>query len=434
MVGGGIAGIAAAVTLARAGIAVTLLEQRRRLGGRATSFIDAASDEVLDNCQHVALGCCTSYLELCSMLGVLDRFDWHDRQYWVQPHADGSASTSIISPGWLPAPLHHAASFLGARFLTIEAKLAIAAAIRELLVIDRSAWKDKTFLEFLVATQQPACAISRFWEPVVVSACNLSSSRVCAASAMQVFQDGLLHSAQACRIGIPRVAMVDLYAQVEPILAAAGGEVRFASAAASIKPSRVQLASGQMLDADSVVAALPLERAMTIVKDEDGAPDARFAEASQVLSHSPIIGVHLEFDAPMLPVPHAVLVDCETQWVFAKDASATRLHAVISGADAMVDLDASAILDVVERDIRRCFAHSSRGVSRVRGRVVKERRATFAATPAMERWRSGLRQEPGKVVLAGDYTNTDWPATMEGAARSGFAAAAAVVQRARLGR
>ena len=136
----------------------------------------------------------------------------------------------------------------------------------------------------------------------------------------------------------------------------------------------------------------------------------------------------------MLPVPHAVLVDCETQWVFAKDASATRLHAVISGADAMVDLDASAILDVVERDIRRCFAHSSRGVSRVRGRVVKERRATFAATPAMERWRSGLRQEPGKVVLAGDYTNTDWPATMEGAARSGFAAAAAVVQRARLGR
>ncbi|MCX5689999.1 MAG: hydroxysqualene dehydroxylase HpnE [Planctomycetota bacterium] len=426
VVGGGIAGIAAAVALARSGCSVTLLEQRRRLGGRATSFVDAASDEVFDNCQHVALGCCTSYLELCSMLGVLDRFDWHDSQYWVQPHADGAASTSIIRPSWLPAPLHHAPSFLAAKFLTVEDKLAIAAAVRELLVIDRDAWKDRTFLEFLTATSQPASSISRFWEPVVVSACNLSTSRACATSAMQVFQDGLLKSAQACSIGIPRVAMVDLYANVQPILEASGGQVRFASAASAIEPKRVQLTSGQVLCADAVIAALPLERAMVLVKNSQGGPDKRLADARLVLEHSPIIGVHLEFDAPMMPVPHAVLVDCPTQWVFAKDPDATRLHAVISAAAALVDLEASTILDIVEYDLRRCFAQSSHGASRVRGRVVKERRATFAATPAMERWRSGLLHVPGSVVLAGDYTNTDWPATMEGAARSGFAAAALV--------
>lgn len=429
MVGGGIAGIAAAVALARTGCQVTLLEQRRRLGGRATSFVDAASDEVLDNCQHVALGCCTRYLELCGLLGVHDRFDWYESQYWVHAPPGIRASTSIIRPGWLPAPFHHAGSFAMAGFLSIEDKLAITAAIRELLVIDRRDWQGRTFAAFLTATAQTESAIRKFWEPVIVSACNLSCERVCAAPAMQVFQEGLLQSAQGCRIGIPRVAMVDLYAQVESILESTGGEVRFGCAASSIQPREVRLASGAVLRADGVIAAVPLERAALLVRNEAGEPDPRFDSVAAIIEHSPILGIHIEFDAPVLPVPHAVLVDCPTQWVFAKDDRGAKLHAVISAAEALVDRDATEILDLVETDLRRCFARTMRNATRVRGRVIKERRATFAATVAMERWRRGLVQEPHAVILAGDYTNTGWPATMEGAARSGFGAVEAALSR-----
>jgi zeta-carotene desaturase len=416
--------------MARSGIAVTLIESRRRLGGRATSFVDAASDEVLDNCQHVTLGCCTRYLELCGMLGVLDRFDWHDRQYWVLPQSRGEAHMSVLSPQWLPAPLQYAWSFLRAGFLTAGDKLAIAACLRELLVLDRSQWRDRTFGDFLRRLDQPPRAVRRFWEPVVVSACNLPCDLVCAESAMKVFQDGLLGPAEASKIGVPRVALVDLYESVGAILAESGGALRTGIAAASIEPGRVVTSSGEVLEADAVVAAIPVDRAAVLVKDRAGSSDARFAGLAQVVAFSPIVGVHLEFDRPVLTVPHAVLLECQTQWVFRKDLEGARLHAVISGATKMAEMDAESILGVVEGDLRRCFRREATGAVRLWGRVVKERRATFAATPAFERWRSRLAvpEHAGeRVILAGDYTNTAWPATMEGAAISGFAAAQGVV-------
>ena len=422
MVGGGVAGIAAAVSLAHRGVPVLLLESRRRLGGRATSFVDAGTGDVLDNCQHVTLGCCDRYLHLCELLGVRDRFEWHREQYWVQPRGD-EAAVSVIAPGRLPAPLHYAGAFLKASFLDAREKLAIANAMRELLVAERGQWKQRTFGEFLDAVDQSEGAKRKFWSPVIVSACNAPIERVSASPAIKVFQEAFLASAKACEIGLPTVPLVELYASVEERLRAAGGAVRFGAAAASIAPRGVTLSGGERLEARAVVSALPLERACDVVVEASGRADRRLAMLAKHLAFSPIIGVHLEFERPVLSWPHAVLVDCETQWVFRKDASGRRVHAVISAAADWVESEPERIMQWVEADLARCFPRAMRGNVRRWGRVVKERRATFLATPSFERSRGAVAFERDEVVLAGDYVDTDWPATMEGAAIAGFAAA-----------
>lgn len=423
VVGGGIAGIAAAVALANAGRRVVLVEARRRLGGRAGSFVDVQRGEVLDNCQHVTLGCCTQYLELCRLLGVEEAFAWEDRQWWVEV---GGRST-MLEPGLLPAPLHYAGSFLGASFLSLEDKLAIGKAFVHLALVDGAAMRSVTFGDYLRTLEQPPTTLARFWNPVVVSACNLSPQRVSAALAIKVFQDGFLVSRRAGRIGLPTVALSSLYDATGGLLAASGGEIMFGAAAERVMPTSVDLADGRRLRARQVICALPLEKAGGVVVDGEGREDDRLGPLMRELTFSPIVGVHLAFDRCVLTTPHAVLVDVMTQWLFRKSADGRRIHAVISAGDELVEQDQETILRKVVSDIRACFPGAERATLEW-GRAVKERRATFAGTPGFEEARAGLPAlARGRVLLAGDYTNTGWPATMEGAARSGFDAAAAAL-------
>lgn len=423
VVGAGVAGIAAAVSLSLAGAAVRLVEARRRLGGRATSFVDAPTGEVLDNCQHVTLGCCTRYRRLLEALGAADTLRWHQAQYWVEPAVGDHERVSRIEPGLLPAPLHFAGSFAAAAFLSLEEKLAIAAGIRELAATPRGQWEDRTFEAWLDAAAQPAGARRKFWEPVVVSACNAWPDRVGASPAMKVFQDGLLASREAAMIGVPRVPLVRLYEAVPELLASTGGDVLEGRAATSVQPRRVTLADGTVLEAGRVVCALPVEKAVAAVRDAKGEADPGLTRLASALTFSPIVGVHLEFDRPVMAWPHAVLVGAPTQWVFVNDENPRRVHAVISGAAAWVEWTQERIVSQVLTDLTARFPRSMARATCVRSRVVKERRATFEATPRFERARRALRRQEPAVPLAGDYTDTDWPATMEGAAISGFEAA-----------
>jgi zeta-carotene desaturase len=255
---------------------------------------------------------------------------------------------------------------------------------------------------------------------VVVSACNAWPDRVSASPAMKVFQDGLLASREAAMIGVPRVPLVRLYEAVPDVLASAGGGVLEGRAAASVQPRRVTLVDGTALCAGRVVCALPLEKAVAAVRDERGEADETLARLAAKLTFSPIVGVHLEFDRPVMAFAHAVLVGAATQWVFANEADPRRVHAVVSGAAAWVDWTQERIVEQVLTDLGARFPRAIEAATCVRARVVKERRATFEATPAFERARHGLRRREHAVPLAGDYTDTDWPATMEGAAISGF--------------
>jgi zeta-carotene desaturase len=275
--------------------------------------------------------------------------------------------------------------------------------------------------------------VSKFWEPVVVSACNVTSDRACAALALKVFQEGLLAGPQAARIGVPRVPLGRLYERLTPAVALAGGTVELGVSVSQIGVGAVRLDDGRELAAPCIVCALPFERAIHVL--DEPAQTGRLAQLKglQRLGHSPILGVHLSFDRPVINLPHAVLVGGATQWLFRKDQAGTRVHAVISAADGWTDLTEEQIVARVMGDLRAYFPAQFLGhgpaPSLVHARAVKERRATFVPAPGVERLRPAValpesaRAGRNEVLLAGCYTNTGWPSTMEGATRSGYEAA-----------
>ncbi len=424
IVGGGIAGLACALRLSERGVAVTLLETRKKLGGRATSFQDVRSGRWLDNCQHVVLGCCTNYLDLLGRLGARDKIVWHREQYWFEV----GGRVSIIKPGMLPAPAHFTGAFLQASFLTLGEKLLIARACSKIMRVDRRHWDDRTFAAFLATCGQTERIIRRFWSPVVVSACNLDVDRVSAASALHVFQEGFLAAREAADIGVPGVPLLELYDTAESLIAAAGGRVLLGAGVDSLDERGATTADGTHFEADAVICAVPVERVNRIVAADLRARDRRFALLEK-FTHSPILGVHLTFDRSILPnQPHAVLVDRPTQWLFRKDAEGRSIHAVISAADAWIALDEEEIGRRVLADILACLpaAQGANPPKLLTVRAVKEKLATFAPTPGLQSLRPSATGA-SSLILAGDYTDTGWPATMEGATRSGYAAAAAAL-------
>lgn len=445
IVGGGIAGLACALRLTDAGVRVTLLETRKKLGGRATSFKDVRTDRWLDNCQHVVLGCCTNYLDLLERLGVRDKIAWHRNQFWIE----AGGRISILERGRLPAPGHFAASFLTADFLSVADKFQIARACARIMRVDRSKFRHQTFAEFLKDSGQSERVLRRFWLPVIVSACNLDVDRVSAAAALHVFQEGFLAHHHAADIGVPSVPLLQLYEAAESIIDAssrgtvpsqqqelasgvAPGGVHLGQSVQSIDVTSATTTDGVRLTADAIVCAVPVERVNRLISPELQAQDPRFAKLEN-FTHSPILGVHLSFDRPVLPthaqraIPHAVLVDRPTQWIFRKDDAGTQIHAVISAADAWIPLTEDQIAQRVLEDLHACIP-SAKAARLLEVRAVKEKLATFAPVPGLEASRPAA-SGPSGIVLAGDYTDTGWPATMEGATRSGYTAAAAVLNQ-----
>ncbi|HMN95701.1 MAG TPA: hydroxysqualene dehydroxylase HpnE [Phycisphaerales bacterium] len=436
IVGGGLAGIAAAVRLVEAGHRPIVIETRRKLGGRATSFVDPRTDELIDNCQHVLMGCCTNLVDLYERLGVLGEIRWDRTINW----ANAPSAPDRMTPGWLPCPGHFSGSFLRMRLLSLADKIAVARAMWRLIRMGRAgrlAWRDRSFRAFLDQMRQPASTIERFWEPVVISACNLSVERVCAEAAMQVFQEGFLGSRWASAMGVAQVPLIDLYDPATALIAARGGEIRLGLSAKAIAFDGTRV-TGVVTDegtveAAAVIAAVPPDRLDRLLSVALRRADRRL-EALDRFEFSPILGVHLRFSGTILDVPHLVLPGRATQWLFAKgvdEQGRQHIHAVISGADAWMELDEAAIVERVLADIRACLP-GAENLRPVTWRTVKEKRATFALLPGIDALRPPpapcFAPGPGvaNLFLAGDWCATGWPATMEGAVRSGYAAAGAL--------
>ncbi len=422
IVGGGIAGMACAIRLSERGLRVVLLETRKKLGGRASSFIDPRTGEALDNCQHVVLGCCTNYMDFLERVGTADRILWHDSQTWIEP----GGRRSVVKPGLLPAPAHYAGSFARARFLTKGEVASIGRASWAIIRADRGRHEGETFGAFLARAGQSDETVRKFWSPVVISACNLDVDRVSAASALHVFQEGFLARRDAARMGVPTGTLSELYEGVASIVEGAGGAVRLGAAARRVGEDEVELASGETVRARCIVLATPVERVGRLVDPALAKRDGRI-EVLGSIGHSPIVGVHLAFEESVLDVPHCVLVGMGTQWLFRKDGGGRRVHAVISAASDWVGLDEDAIVARVLEDMHACLP-SSAGVELSWARAVKEKLATFAVVPGFESKRPGPVGRGSRLVLAGDYTDTGWPATMEGATRAGYRAGEAVME------
>ena len=446
VIGGGLAGLASAVALAEAGLEVRLLEKRPHLGGRATSYTLPDGSEV-DNCQHVTLGCCTNLADFYRRAGAGDKVRFYDTLYF----ADRDGRHSTIRASALPAPLHMAPSFLAFRALSVADKRAIATA---LLTIARAGGRPKdvesiSMLDWLNRMQQTPGAIERFWRVVLVSALDEELARTAAQYGIDVFWKGFLASRCGYRVGIPTVPLAALYEGCRDAVVKRGGIVRLRSGVREIRFCGGQFASavlddGAEVTADACITAVP-HIALPGLLPKEMCADGGALEGLHHIRTSPITGVHMWFDRVVMNEPFLALLDHKTQWVFNKSllyagngsagaragktqTGAQYLQLVISASYDLVPLSRQEIIDLCRAELADVLP-ATREAQLEKATVIKEVSATFSPEPGVDRFRPAQDFGVRNFFLAGDWTRTGWPSTMEGAVRSGYLAAEAVLNR-----
>ena len=501
--GGGLAGLAAACALADIGFRVTLFEKRPFLGGRASSYEHPGTGEIIDNCQHVLLGCCTNLVEFYRRTGVEDKIRWYDQLVFLEP----GGRASVIAPSFLPAPLHSTPAFLHAACLSWRDKLAIARAMMILAGVlsdggteplltrargeaeeyPRSRKSGETwgtprfrdtgenFLAWLRRHHQTEQAIERFWKTILVSALNEDLDRISVPYGAQVVRESFLKSAAGGGMGVPTVPLTELYNAAGEYIRIRGGSLQFRTSLEYLTPSesrvtvrtmsRASERPGTVADVfDYFISALPFDDLDRILLDT---PDSGSLRES--LSHfesSPITGIHLWFDRQISHLDHAVLLDRTIQWMFHKSriqpmrtqpgrsgggneweghdfsraAGAAKgigpsapegsyIELVVSSSKTLVDKSRVEIVDLALSELTEFFP-AAREAKLVKSTVIKEVNATYSPRPGIDAHRPGATTAWPRVFLAGDWTATGWPATMEGAVRSGYLAAEALARAA----
>jgi squalene-associated FAD-dependent desaturase len=412
--GGGLAGLAATAALCSAGHSVKLFEARPFLGGRATSYeIDS---ETIDNCQHLLLRCCVNLMDFYRRLGVEHDIVFHREIFFIEP----GGRTSTLRAGILPAPNHFAESFVRLTFLSFTEKLAVARAIRAIdRERDRADLDRITMLQWLQEKRQPARAIERFWRQVLVSAINEELDRMAASHGFQVFRLGFLAQKNSYEVGIPAVPLGALYArEAWQRMGQAELHMRSPIEKIVIENGSVQhvLVAGEKIRADHYICALPFERLSAIV------PDLPLDLAG--FDHSPITGIHLWFDRKVTGLPQATLLDRTIQWMFNK-SEGRYIQLVVSASRSLETMPRAEVIALALRELAEFFP-AVLEAKLEKAHVVKEIRATFSAAPGLESRRPVSRTAIPNLFLAGDWTRSGWPATMEGAVRSGYLAAEAI--------
>jgi zeta-carotene desaturase len=434
--GGGLAGLAAACALADSGFRITLFERRPYLGGRASSYEHPGTGEVIDNCQHVLFRVCTNLVEFYRRIGVEDKIRWYDEMTFIEP----GGRTSIMRASPLPAPLHTAPSFLRFPFLSAKDKLVISRAIAALTLTKQSD-TGRSFQDWLVQHRQTSNSIERFWKPILVSALSEDLDLISISWAAQVVRESM-KSPAARHMGVPSIPLTDLYNHAGDYIRARGGDIRFRTALETFSPeqSRVRIRVGDDEQAfDYLVLALPFDTLGRVLPETPQAAPLR-----DKLTHfesSPITGIHLWFDRQITDLDHAVLLDRTIQWMFNKsrllttrgatatDATGSYIELVVSASKTLIEKSRSEIVDLALKEVREFFS-GARAAILVKSTVIKEVHATYSPRPGIDAYRAQQATAWPRVLLAGDWTATGWPATMEGAVRSGYLAAEALARAA----
>ena len=409
--GGGLAGLAAAAALGSDGFEVDLHEARPYLGGRAASWPLDPSDpasERIDNCQHVLLRCFTNLRDLYRRLGVEDKIRFYDRLYFVRP----GGAVDVLKRGLLPAPLHLCGALFRFGGLSAVEKWSV---VRSLSAIRRQAGRsnldDISIGDWLTNQGMSLRAMECFWRPILVSALNEEPEQASARWGFQVFAEGMLADRTSYEIGVPAVPLSELYSAALGDKLGPKVRVHLRSAVDRIDPADTA--------ADYFVAAVPFER----MNDLAPSLDLRLER----FEHSPITGIHLWFDRAVTSLPHAILMERTIQWVFRK--SPTHYQLVVSASRSLLKSSGEEVARMARDQLAEFFPEAGRA-RLLRSRVIKEVRATFSPCPGMQRLRPGAATKYPNVFLAGDWTDTGWPPTMEGAVRSGYKAAEEITKAA----
>ena len=429
IIGGGLAGLATAVGLAQNGIRCTILESRPRLGGRASSFTDPATGQLIDACQHVSMGCCTNFQHFCDTIGVGHLLAEQPRLYFITP--DRRISLFQADP-W-PAPFHLSRALLSAHYLTATEKLRIMYGVAALLCESPEA--DPPLLPWLMQHQQTAQTLKRFWEIILISALNDSVENVGLKYARKVFRDGFMRHRKGFTVSVPTVPLVQLYGtELYTWLQQQNTEVVLSTGVKQLEAEQGRITSarlrdGRIVQADAYICAVPFERLHDLFPQEIMGCEPMLHRV-QELKPSPITSVHIWFDRPVMQLPHAVLMDGISQWVFNRNEvnpGEYYLQVVVSASFNLNSRSREEIEKIILGELNRNFPKVEEAKV-LRTKVITEHAATFRAVPGVDALRPAQATNIPNLFLAGDYTRTGWPATMEGAVRSGYLAAEAVLQ------
>ncbi len=446
VIGGGLAGITAAIALAESGAAVTLLEARPRLGGATCSF--HRDGLTVDTGQHIFLGCCSAYRGLLAKLGMTEHAPLQDRfDVTVLAPGAGQPRRARLRRTALPGPLHMLPALGRYPFLSLTERVKVARPALAMRLLDPAAPATDTqrFGDWLAARGQSERARRALWDLFSVSALNIAGDDASLALAATVVKTGLLGVNNAADIGVPALPLGELHGDAAmTVLAKLGAQVTLGAKVAAIEGAaiegaateggaiepadgfRVRLAQGGEIPADAVVLAVPHEKAASLVPP-DALPAGTVA-AWAGLGASPIVNVHVIYDRPVTDLPFAAAIDSPVQWVFDRtrisglDGPGQYLAISLSAADEYADVPAARLREQFVPALAELFP-AARDAHVTEFFVTRERRATFRQAPGSGALRpKAATRRPG-LVLAGAWTDTGWPDTMEGAVRSGLAAA-----------
>jgi len=434
VIGGGLAGLAASVSLVERGLRVALLEARPELGGRCYSYTDEATGDVVENGQHILLGAYHSTLRYLDMIGTGDLLTVKTRL--VLPFHHPEKHFASFSVGHLPSPLHITSGLLRFSLLSFRERQSLLAVGRALVGWDRkteSELSNLTVLEWLRKLRQSDEAVRCLWSPIAVSVMNETAERSSALLFARSLRLAFLGTKRDSSILIPSVGQTELYVRgAEKLLEESGAEILRGTEAAAIEmegpaAAGVRLRSGRVVSSDRVISCVPHYALSRLL------PGA--LRRSEPFSHLgafgsvPIVSIHLWFDGDFMETEYLGLISRRVQWVFnrrrilkERGGPEGYLSAVISGAREFVDMTKSQLVSIALEDITGTFP-GSRKVKLVHSVVIKEKRATYSPGNDVERLRPRPVTPVGNLFLAGDWTDTGLPPTIEGAVASGFRAA-----------
>jgi squalene-associated FAD-dependent desaturase len=344
----------------------------------------------------------------------------------------------------LPAPLHTAPSFLHFPFLTTADKFSITRALVPLTLTQQTD-NGHSFQQWLERHGQTQNAVARFWHPILVSALSEELDRISVSSAAQVVRESM-KSPIARQMGVPALPLTDLYNAAGDYIRARGGRLHFRTSLESFTPNAsqvsVRIASQENPEEsfDYLVVALPFDALSRVLPDNPECASLR--EKIGHFENSPITGIHLWFDRQISDLDHAVLLDRTIQWMFHKSrlqpmraqssegsASGSYIELVVSSSKTLIEKSRAEIVDLALKEVREFFP-GAREANLIKSTVIKEVNATYSPRPGIDAHRPSSTTVWPRVFLAGDWTATGWPATMEGAVRSGYLAAEAVARAA----
>jgi squalene-associated FAD-dependent desaturase len=464
VIGAGVAGLAAAVELARAGLRPRLLEARPFVGGRVRSFVHAATGDEIDNGQHLLMGCYHQTFRLLELIGTRDLVSIQDRLRVDFRDADGSPDR-LIAARSLPSPLDVLWGMLRLRRLSVRERLSLVRVARAAM---RHDGPDETVESLLTRLGQSRAARERLWDPIVIATLNTAPHQASALLFLEVMRRAFLGRGDDSRLAIPRVGLSGLLEPAVSYINDRGGSVELGASVVAIVSSGgrhvIRVKDHPDITTTRLVLAVPPRSAATLLEAQGGTTRATTA-ADDPLELSPIVSLYLWYDRPLDDLPEiTALLGTRVQWVFnrrrmmaqparddesrshAEDSrpsesraseshafesrtGATRLgllSCTISAADAESAESAEQVIARADAELRGAFAElaSARLVDAL---VVTEKHATFRATPSIGPLRPATHSGVAGLYLAGDWTATGLPATIEGAAQSGFDAAAALL-------